>query len=125
MVLYINGKATTTEAITVAYQVKITLILNRANNRPIGPCLPNKSNKTNPITVGGSTKGAVSNPSIKLFPTPRYLNIQRAVVIPQKEAISVAVKAVFKEIHTGERSRCIIISAFYFLPVVDHCPSYN
>ena len=34
------------------------------------------NNSKNPITVGGSTKGIVKNPSIMLFHFPLYLNIQ-------------------------------------------------
>ena len=103
-VLYIKGNATTVAVMTVAGHEKIILMFIWDNICPTGPFFPKSNSNKNPTTVGGNTKGDINIPSMMGFAFPRYCSIHFAVVIPRKKVIIVAVVAVLKDIHRGEKS---------------------
>ena len=69
VVMYISGNAITAAAITVAGQEKTMDVWNSARNLPPNR-VPMNSNKPNPTTVGGNTRGRMNIPSITGFNFP-------------------------------------------------------
>lgn len=99
---YINGKAMTAAAITHPFQVCTTLKSKLSSkNFPNGLRRLNIRSRKKPATVGGSTSGIVRIPSRTALDTGFSFMIFLAQKIPKKNAMTVATKPVFKEIHSG------------------------
>ena len=99
---YISGNAITDAAITQPFQV-CTILISKLSSRnaPNGRLRLNSKSRMKPATVGGSTRGMVRIPSSMPLEKGFIFITSLAKNIPRKNAITVAVKPVFNEIHKG------------------------
>jgi hypothetical protein len=106
--MYIRGKVMMTAVMTVAGQEKTIVVPNHEKNSPRGPLRPNNSSRPKPTTVGGKTNGNMKMPSIRFLPRPEYLAIHRAIKMPMKKVMTVVVRTVLHDIHSGARYESVI-----------------
>jgi len=111
-VRYINGKATTVEAMTTPTQVNTIWMPNWASHFPMPLALPKNTSRKKPTTVGGSTRGRVKTAS--QIPAPWRIHATfHAANIPIKKVMTVAMPAALNDNVNGDQSmlfplRCCI-----------------
>ena len=101
---YISGKATTTAAITVAGQLKMSGKPMSMNHWPTGVLLPNANSSKKPQTVGGSTIGMVKMVSKRLRNFGVRCRQKYAAAKPKMKMNTMAVNVVRSVTHNGDQS---------------------
>src|SRR5699024_9410891 len=87
-----------------AYHVKTICTSNHSTKYfPMRPLSPNKYNNTNPRTFGCRTSGNKIIASTILFPVNELRAMSRATIVPTIKTTIVAMVAVFKDSHKGDK----------------------